>query len=232
MVLPATLKDANGTPVSSVYINGMGWAVLGGSTHSQTDAFGTSSPALIELAYINGIAPLIDAAGQMTIEEFIQYQIMAGHGFQATTGLLSTGTNNAFICMQLAVNNISKKVLIFDIQVYNTNVMNDGRIYTAAVATADGTLTGLTAYNLQPKSANTSALTTLTGSPAATTQTSGFTGTQSAAYGSGGNTMTSLLTQKSILYFANTDTASVEIANKVPTSGNSAAITARWIEWT
>lgn len=192
----------------------------------------SSSKMQANIAQMNGITPLIDALGQMTIEQFVQYQIMQGHGFSATTGLVATGATNAFICMQAAVNNIAKHVLIFSIQIGVNAVMNDGRIYTNSAATADSNLTSaLTAYNLQPKSANVTALTTLAGSPAATTQTTGFEGNQSASFMGVGGSYQQLLQGGGYYYFASGDTASVEVAMKIPTSANSGSITMFWIEW-
>lgn len=178
-------------------------------------------------------ALLVDALGQMTVEDFIQYHIMQGHGFRATTGLLSTGTgSNNFICMQAASNAVIKHFLFYSLIAANTNVTGEIRLYQASVATADSNLsTSLTAYNQQPKSATTSVLTTLAGSPAASTQTSGFQGNITSVNAAVAGQATQMLQNKSLVYFASGDTASVEVANKIPTTGNSASITFEWIEW-
>lgn len=178
-------------------------------------------------------ALLLDALGQMTIEQFVQYQIMAGHGFMATTGYLAVGANNAFVALQMAANSISKNVLVYSILIGNgAGLETDGRIYMANVATADTNLTTtLTAGNMQANSATTSALTTLACSPANTTQTSGFVGTNSTTWLATANTQLELLAPSKFLFIAKSSAGSIEIAQKKSTSTNSALISVFWVEW-
>lgn len=226
VVLPRTLTVLGNLKSSLQEINGQ-TPTLDNTTILATSMRGKGAGTAGDTAL------LLDLLGQMTVEQFVQYQIMQGHGFSATTTYLTTNATNAFICQQLAVNNIAKKVLIFDIACQVGNVAPDCRIYTASVATADSNLTtALTAYNMQPKSATTSSATTIAASPASTTQTSGFTGSVSSTFSLPANQTIHILQQSAFFYFANGDTASVEVAMKIPTSGNSGGMTFYWVEWT
>lgn len=180
---------------------------------------------------------LLDALGQMTIEDFIRYQIMAGHGFHATTGLIATGTGSGnYVGMQAIINAIANNVLIYNILCFSGSgaASTDARLYQGTSATADAALSTnlLTAIkNQQPASATASALSALWGSPAGTTQSGSFVGTQTDQSGVPASQTYNLLQSPSIMWFKAGDIASVAAYMRVTTSANQAAVSMDWIEF-
>lgn len=181
-------------------------------------------------------ALLLDTLGQMTIEDFIRYQIMAGHGFHATTGLIATGAGNAYVGMQAIINNVAKNILIYNILCFSGSgaASTDARLYQNALSTADAALSTslLTSIkNQQPASATASVMSALWGSPASTTQVGSFVGTQVDQAGVSASGLLNFLQNPSIMWFKAGDVASVAAYMRVTTSANSAAVSMDWIEF-
>ena len=182
-------------------------------------------------------ALLLDALGQMTIEDFIRYQIMAGHGFHATTGLVATGTGSGnYVGMQAIINNVAKNILIYNILCFSGSgaASTDARLYQNNANTADAALTTnlLTSIkNQQPASANASVMSALWGSPASTTQSGSFVGTQTDQSGVPASQSYNLLQSPSVLWFKAGDIASIAAYVRVTTSANQAALSMDWIEF-
>lgn len=182
-------------------------------------------------------ALLLDTLGQMTIEDFIRYQIMMGHGFHATSGLVATGAGSGnYVGMQAIINNVAKNILIYNILCFSGSgaASTDARLYQNALSTADAALSTnlLTAIkNQQPASAIASVLSALWGSPAGTTQSGSFVGTQTDQSGVPASQTYNLLQSPSVLWFKAGDVASIAAYIRVTTSANQAAVSMDWIEF-
>lgn len=176
-------------------------------------------------------ALLLDALGQMTIEDFIRYQILQGNGFAATTGLIATATNsNAMVGLQILGANASKNILIY--RMFATpggNLESDVRLNQGTANTPDTNLTA-SPNVVNQSGAATSSVATVKGAPASVTTTT-TVGTQRAQYSVGANTVVELLQQGSTIYIPkNTNGYGVGYV-KVATAANSAAMSAEWIEF-
>ena len=177
---------------------------------------------------------LLDAAGQMTVEQFIQYQIQLGHGFAVTTGQVATGASAAFVGLELLANAIAKNVLVYRCGVIGQGATTDIRLYQGFANTSDTNLTtnlAASVVNIGGVSGNVSALSSVIGSPAATTQTAGFVGSQRGNFGAAANVFLELLQNGSFLFIPKSVAGFLAAYQKVPTNGNTAGITAEWIEW-
>ncbi len=172
-----------------------------------------------------------------TIQQVIQYLVMAGKGFRVTTGQVATGAANVYLGLQMAVNNLSVNVLIYNIYVSCNASTSDIRLYQGVgTTTTDADLTVSLTGNILNQvlgSATTTAIATLNGSPAAATAETVISGagTQVMTMAASGNTTQNLLQNGSVILLPKGSQNTVATYAIEGTSGNKIAITFEWIEF-
>jgi hypothetical protein len=180
----------------------------------------------------NGATP--GTANPVITYSQIQALIANGQGFRATTANVVTNAANAFVGLQLIANNVGKTIVIYNAYTTTNGNAVDQRLYEQTVTTTDTNLTVNllnSILNQQPGNATTSVVSTLNGSPANTTQTTGMVGTEVAQMGAPANGTINFLQNGSQIYLKTGTVAGLSVYVKVPTSGNLAAITLEWVEF-
>lgn len=186
---------------------------------------------VFNLAQVNGAAlsatnPVIDA-------DQIRALIMAGQGFDVTTGLISSSTNaNLYGGLEIFANTITKNIFIYFIDILNINTSGDDEV--RALTAQDPALNAAsppTPQNLQPGNSNTS-LATIYWSGNNFTAGSALPGNLRWQGSSQANIHQYPITipGDGFLLKAGT-TEGIGIYNKIPTAGNTFAVTARYVEF-
>lgn len=208
------------------YTNNDGSELIGGKMPSGVGQ-ALSFDALGNLL-VNGQAT---AALPNISQDFIRTLIVAGQGYSATLEALATGASPAFVGMQLVANSIAKNILVFRAFVFQGQSFSVSRLYQSLTAASDASLTGVgTAVNLSCSNV-ASALSAINVSVAATTEISGFVGSQIGTGGGGAFTSLDLLQQGEILFIPKNTAGSISVYSKVTTSGNNASVVLYWVEF-
>ena len=188
--------------------------------------------------YGNPLSLALDPTfGGLSIAQFIQYHILAGRGFRATTGQVATGVANVWLAVQGVANALAVNVLIYNILVSCNASTSDVRLYNNVNSTS--TDTDLTAnlltsiFNQKVGGGVASALSALNGSPAGTLQTtvSANAGNVVADMAVVGNSTLNVLSNGSLLLLPKGAQNTFGVYVIEGTSGNKVSITLEWIEF-
>lgn len=194
---------------------------------------GMAAPGYQMLVDVNG-NPLGTSANPLISEDQIRAYILAGQGFSATTGLITTGIAAAFVGIELLCNAAAKNILLYNVLITGNGNGADGRLYQGLTNTLDtGLTTNLATAGIvnQSGAATASVVTSLMGSPAATVQLGGLVGNQRVQIGVPQFYTNNLLQNESVVFIPKSTVGFCAAYMKVVTLGNSAGLTLEWVEF-
>ena len=212
----------------SGYVGNDGSALAGGLNPSSVvqglavDAAGR----LLTANYIGGAA--VGNTNPYPSADQIRLMILAGMGYSATTGVLSSATNgNLYGGMGLFNNATAKNMLIYSILLSVSNNAFDSRLNLTSADPAMGS--ALSAYNLSPGGA--ASLATLSAPANNFTASVGITGNSIEAGGGQANTLVEWLQNGACVLLPKNAANGIAVYTKLVTAGNSFSVTIRWVEY-
>ena len=166
-----------------------------------------------------------------SIQTLIDQALLAGQGYSVTTGSVTTGATNAWLGLELLWTTPSKLIIIYNVVVSSANSGSPVQINQATTTTLDaGLTTNLLASVLNNSgSGPASIVTSVQGSPAATTQASGLIGSARLSAVASTTSINPLLLSSAKIIAPKT-TLNIAVYSKFATSGNAASITIDWVE--
>jgi hypothetical protein len=136
------IKDAKGIPIPQVYIPGVGFAALAGSTGSNSDgSSNTSTGVNFNLNQVNNTA--LSGSNPVSIQDFIRTLILNGQGFSASASGTTAGAADPGL--SIFNNSTAKNVLIYAITAVANATSTAG--HSIRITTTDPALTGVTPVN-------------------------------------------------------------------------------------
>jgi hypothetical protein len=175
-------------------------------------------------------ALLLDALGQVVTEDYIRYQILAGKGFSATTGIVSSVTNaNIYGGAGLFNNSVAKDMLIYSVLVSVSNNAFDSRLNLTTADPAMGT--AVTGYNLKAGGTGPSATLSAPAANGGTYSASvSIIGNPIMYGGTGANNIVEWLPTSTVILLPKSAANGIAIYTKMVAAGNSYVVTFRWLE--
>lgn len=172
-------------------------------------------------------ALLLDSLGQMTTEQFIQYQIAQGKGYTVSSGKQTNAAGGNFP-MEFLNSSVAKTFLIYSVTVSSVGAATTNQINTI---TADAGWTGNTTPTILNQRAGGAASSISTVVYNTTTQTVGAASTLLATNTQGANATTELLAGSGSYYILPPSTANGIVVWTIPTGASAWAITIKWVEF-
>lgn len=167
----------------------------------------------------------------------IRHLISQGKAFRATTTMITTNAANAFVGFLMRANTLSVNIVVYRIAAIGNVNMSDGRIYYNT--TGANTDVGLSVNLLTANTSNqqvggaATAVTSLSGSPASTTQTTGMGGTgavQVGIFGAGVQPLNEILSMESQIWLPSGADRNFSVYGKMATSANILGYMIEWVE--
>lgn len=173
---------------------------------------------------------IVDSAGRMITTNQILQLILAGQGFSATTGVLSSATNgNLQGAMGLFNNSTAKNILIYSILLSVSNNAFDSRLNLHTADPAFGS--AITPVNLLGGAGGAASLATVSAVANNFAASAAIVGNSVMAGGAGANAINEWLQSGACILLPKSVASAIALYSKMVTAGQSFVATMRWVEY-